>query len=104
MSEHAPLGEAARSVWAKSPDESGAWLPLWQHMDDSAGVARELFRGWLPPGLRNRLATDFGGSVGQAEVAVTFLAGVHDLGKATPAFAIQSEALADRTRGQGLYM
>jgi CRISPR-associated endonuclease/helicase Cas3 len=33
------LSKAARSVWAKSLDDVGGWLPLWQHMDDSADVA-----------------------------------------------------------------
>lgn len=98
------LSAAARSVWAKSPDETGAWLPLWQHMDDSAAVAGRLFDEWLAPSVRGLLAADLSGDVEQARAAVTFLAGVHDLGKATPAFAIQSEVLADRMRSHELYM
>ncbi len=98
------LSASARSVWAKSPDDTGAWLPLWQHMDDSSDVAGELFDNWLPEQVRSLLAADFGGDVGQARVAVRFLAGVHDLGKATPAFAVQSEALAQRMREHSLWM
>ena len=41
------LSDAARSVWAKSLNEDGAWLPLWQHMDDSADIAGGLFDRWL---------------------------------------------------------
>ncbi|WP_238816046.1 HD domain-containing protein [Nocardia brasiliensis] len=45
------LSEAARSVWAKSPNAVGEWLPLWQHMDDSADVAGHLFDRWLAPSV-----------------------------------------------------
>lgn len=98
------LSAASWSVWAKSPDEQGRWLPLWQHMDDSADVAHALFDEWLAPSVAGVLATDFDGDLEQARTAVTFLAGVHDLGKATPAFAVQHEALAQRMREVGLYM
>lgn len=98
------LGNAARSVWAKSPDNNGRWLPLWQHMDDSADVAGWLFDNWLARSVRELLADEFDGNLDSARCAVTFLAGVHDIGKATPAFAIQHESLAQAMREQGLYM
>ncbi|WP_378741356.1 CRISPR-associated helicase Cas3' [Nocardia brasiliensis] len=98
------MSEAARSVWAKSPNDVGAWLPLWQHMDDSADVAGHLFDQWLAPSVVELLAAEFGGDRLAARCAVRFLAGVHDLGKATPAFAIQHEGLSQRMRERGLYM
>lgn len=98
------LSAAARSVWAKSPDPEGAWLPLWQHMDDSADIAGGVFDAWLAPLAVEMLATPFGGDVAQARTAITFLAGMHDLGKATPAFAVQDDTLAQRMREHGLYM
>ncbi|WP_324191942.1 CRISPR-associated helicase Cas3' [Nocardia brasiliensis] len=98
------LSEAARSVWAKSPNTVGEWLPLWQHMDDSADVAGHLFDRWLAPSVVELLVEELGGGREAAGCAVRFLAGVHDLGKATPAFAIQHEGLAQRMREQGLYM
>ncbi|MFE9575346.1 CRISPR-associated helicase Cas3' [Nocardia sp. NPDC006044] len=98
------LSEAARSVWAKSPNDAGEWLPLWQHMDDSADIAGYLFDRWLVPSVVELLAEELGGDRGAARCAVRFLAGVHDLGKATPAFAIQHEGLAQRMRERGLYM
>lgn len=98
------LSEAARSVWAKSADEDGAWLPLWQHMDDSADVAAELFERWLAPSVVRLLAAEFGDDIDQARAAVGFLAGIHDLGKATPAFAVQDVNIAQRMREHGLYM
>ncbi|WP_280468209.1 CRISPR-associated helicase Cas3' [Nocardia cyriacigeorgica] len=98
------LSSSARSVWAKSPDEEGAWLPLWQHMDDSAMIAGGLFDRWLAPSVVGMLAAEFGGDRAAARCAVCFLAGVHDLGKAIPAFAIQHGGLAQRMREHGLYM
>ncbi|MFE9328931.1 CRISPR-associated helicase Cas3' [Nocardia sp. NPDC052278] len=91
-------------MWAKSPNGVGGWLPLWQHMDDSADVAGLLFDEWLAPSVVGLLAAEFGGDAAAARCAVRFLAGVHDLGKATPAFAVQDEGLAQRMREHGLYM
>lgn len=98
------LGEPARAVWAKSLDENGRWLPLWQHMDDAAGVAAHLFHRWLAPQAVRVLSADFGGDAAAARAAVSMLAGMHDLGKATPAFAVQDTVLADRMRRRGLYL
>jgi CRISPR-associated endonuclease/helicase Cas3 len=79
-------------------------MPLWQHMDDAAGVAGEIFDTWVPPLARATIAQPFGGDHDAARVAVTFLAGVHDVGKATPAFAVQDPVLAARMREHGLAM
>jgi CRISPR-associated endonuclease/helicase Cas3 len=98
------LSEPARSVWAKSPAGDGAWLPLWQHMDDSADVAGLLFDKWLARGVVEFMSYEFAGREDDARKAVTFLAGIHDLGKATPAFAIQHDLLAQRMRSRGLGM
>ncbi|PRX51079.1 CRISPR-associated endonuclease/helicase Cas3 [Prauserella shujinwangii] len=98
------LSDAARSVWAKSPDDEGGWLPLWQHMEDSAAVAGALFDDWLAPNVVRLFAEPFGGERDVARRVLTFLAGVHDLGKATPAFAVQHISLAQRMREHGLYM
>jgi CRISPR-associated helicase Cas3/CRISPR-associated endonuclease Cas3-HD len=97
------LSEAARSVWAKSLDE-GAWLPLWQHLYDSADIAGALVDHWLAPAVIDLFAREFDGDVDQARTAACFLAGIHDLGKATPAFAIQDTFLAQQMRDHGLWM
>lgn len=98
------LSAAARSVWAKSLNSQGFWLPLWQHMDDAADVAGGLFDRWLSGIQVGLLAQPFGGDAVAARTAVRFLAGMHDLGKATPAFAVQDEVLATRMRELGLSM
>ncbi|MEU3767919.1 CRISPR-associated helicase Cas3' [Amycolatopsis keratiniphila] len=98
------LSASARSVWAKSVDEAGGWLPLWQHMDDSADVVAGLFKDWLPASVVRLLAMEFDGDIDQCRAAVRFLAGVHDLGKATPAFAVQCTVLAQRMGEHDLYL
>ena len=91
-------------MWAKSLNAEGAWLPLWQHLDDAADIAGGLFGEWLSPAVRELIAEPFGADLDAAHAAVTFLAGVHDVGKATPAFAIQDAELACRMREHGLNM
>lgn len=98
------LSDAARSVWAKSLNADGQWLPLWQHLDDAADVAAGLFDHWLPSSVRGLIAEQFCGDEVAARIAVRFLAGVHDVGKASPAFAVQDEQLAARMGALGLTM
>ncbi|WP_229848447.1 CRISPR-associated helicase Cas3' [Kitasatospora griseola] len=73
-------------------------------MHDSAAVAGLLWDCWLPARVRalvGRVLPE--GEVDGRRLAV-WLAGVHDIGKATPAFACQVEVLADRMRAAGLEM
>jgi CRISPR-associated endonuclease/helicase Cas3 len=101
------LSAAARSVWGKSDRESGGWMPLFRHMSDSAAVASLLWERWLPVSIRRTIS----GSLPDAHGRTLFswLAAAHDLGKCSPAFAVQAYAvqmgwLADRMRLQGLAM
>lgn len=100
------LGVAAQSVWAKSlRDPTGRlthWLPLHQHLDDTEAVAARLFDDWLPQQVIKTVAKDVPGGADGARRLACWLAGVHDVGKASPAFAVQVPTLADRMRAQGL--
>ncbi|MFB9346008.1 CRISPR-associated helicase Cas3' [Streptomyces heliomycini] len=98
------LGEPARSVWAKHDRDTDGWLPLWRHMEDSAAVAGLLWDRWLPVGVRRLVAEALPRGESDARVLAVWLAGVHDVGKATPAFACQVDQLADAMRVQGLEM
>ncbi|MFE4174203.1 CRISPR-associated helicase Cas3' [Streptomyces sp. NPDC056909] len=73
-------------------------------MEDSAAVAGLLWDHWLPVGVRGLVAEVLPGGVDDARRLVVWLAAVHDIGKATPAFACQVDALADRMRAEGLEM
>jgi CRISPR-associated helicase Cas3/CRISPR-associated endonuclease Cas3-HD len=94
------------SVWAKSSrDEGGqvaSWLPLQQHLDDAAAVARRLVQRWVPLQVRARVGEDLPNGVAEVPVLAGWLAAVHDVGKASPAFAVQVPELAGRMRRAGL--
>lgn len=101
------LSDTARTVWAKTRTDAAAdfeligWLPLYQHLDDAAAVAGLLWDQWAPRSVQQTI----GRAVGSASVAralVVWLAGVHDVGKASPAFAVQVPRLADAMREAGL--
>ncbi|MFJ1652371.1 CRISPR-associated helicase Cas3' [Streptomyces sp. NPDC088337] len=101
---HARLHRPALSVWAKHERDSDGWLPLWRHMEDSAAVAGRLWDEWLPLSVRRLIAGALPGGEVDARRLMVWLAGVHDIGKATPAFACQVEQLAQGMRGHGLEM
>ncbi|WP_282701207.1 CRISPR-associated helicase Cas3' [Streptomyces sp. CC219B] len=98
------LGGAARSVWAKHDRDADGWMPLWRHMEDSAAVAGMLWDRWVPVGVRRLIAEALPRGESDARALAVWLAGVHDIGKATPAFACQVDELADRMRDKGLEM
>ncbi|MFJ8754540.1 CRISPR-associated helicase Cas3' [Streptomyces sp. NPDC102441] len=91
-------------VWAKHDRDSDAWLPLWRHMEDSAAVAGRLWDEWLPLSVRKLITGALPDGVDDGRRLAVWLAGVHDIGKATPAFACQVEPLAQVMRADGLEM
>lgn len=101
------LSDRALSVWAKSfLDHSdnhslAGWLPLHQHLADAAGIAAHLWDEWAPRSIRNLLARTIG-SDDAARALLVWLAGTHDIGKASPAFAVQVPEFADEMRRAGL--
>lgn len=104
------LSACARAVWAKSGyhPERRQWLPLWLHMLDSAAVAGHLAERWLAPTIKDLILREL--STADSPVApmeefrllATWLAGVHDIGKCTPAFASKVPQLDDRMAEAGL--
>ncbi|MBT2415794.1 CRISPR-associated helicase Cas3' [Streptomyces sp. ISL-12] len=110
LEETAPAGLRARlagpvlSVWAKHDRDGDGWLPLWRHMEDSAAVAGRLWDEWLPSSVRRFIGDVLPEGERDGRRLVVWLAGVHDIGKATPAFACQVEGLAQVMRGRGLEM
>lgn len=98
------LTSAARAVWAKYDFGSEGWLPLWRHLADSGAVAGLLWDRWVPGAVRALVAEVLPGGEADARLLAVWLAGVHDIGKATPAFACQVDSLAGRMRDAGLEM
>lgn len=81
--------EAALSVWGKTDRDTHDWLPVVQHLEDAAQVMGHLWDEWVPDIVKRRLGLHLG-SADNARRVATWLAGVHDVGKATPAFAVQA--------------
>ncbi|MFD9262446.1 type I-E CRISPR-associated protein Cse1/CasA, partial [Streptomyces sp. NPDC059538] len=100
----AQLTAEARIVWAKHDRKTEKWLPLWRHMADSAAVAGRLWDEWVPHQVRELVADDLPGGDKDSRTLAVWLAAVHDIGKATPAFACQVDVLAGRMSECGLKM
>jgi len=78
-----------RRLWAKAGykyQPSMPWHPLYAHMADSANTALHLWEHHTDAHTRSRLAAAFGGDPDCARRVIAWLAGIHDLGKASPAF------------------
>lgn len=107
------LSSESRSIWAKSKYDNEAsglawWLPLWLHLADAAEVARHLAANWLAPSIPDLIEREFAGSASgllpadEFKALASWLAGIHDIGKATPAFSAKIGALDDCMREAGL--
>ncbi|MBX3279721.1 MAG: CRISPR-associated endonuclease Cas3'', partial [Acidobacteria bacterium] len=82
-------------LWAKLPRESEnsrAFHPLICHMLDVAVVARIMWREVLSETARRQTAESLQLPVDEAEKWIAYLAALHDLGKASPAFQLRKEA------------
>ena len=104
------LSARARSVWAKFgyDPESRHWLPLWLHLLDAAAVAEHLARTWLTPTAGDLIEREFASSTSglapadEFRLLASWIAGVHDIGKCTPAFSVQVPNRDDRMKEAGL--
>ena len=102
--------EAMFACWGKlaSADESSSYHPLLCHMVDVAMVTREMWHYSLSPSQRGGLsiALGLGHDQDSAGLWCAFLARLHDLGKASPAFQLQVERVRtkveQRLRDNGL--
>ncbi|MWK34611.1 CRISPR-associated helicase Cas3' [Actinomadura sp. J1-007] len=88
-------------LWGKSAGRAGGRSNLLlQHLLDTAAVAELMWDHYLAPSVRRMLdgvAGDGGG-----RLLFAWLCGVHDFGKATPAFQHMDAAGAARVLGAGL--
>lgn len=99
------LSDRSESIWAKSvfrgdPDDH-RYLQLWQHLRDTALVARRVWDDFLPDDIKSSIISDVGTEEAALGLAL-FLAMIHDVGKASPAFEVQCDYLCDRVREHGL--
>ncbi|WP_366181322.1 CRISPR-associated helicase Cas3' [Actinomyces timonensis] len=104
------LSQQAAKVWAKSgyDPERRRWLPLWLHLLDAAAVAEHLTRTWLAPTVSDLIERELAGSESGLSptdefcLLASWVAGVHDVGKCTPAFSVQVRELDDQMTAAGL--
>nr|MDT0661573.1 CRISPR-associated helicase Cas3' [Micromonospora sp. DSM 115978] len=89
---------ALAGLWGKS-DAEGSVNLLLQHLFDAAAVGECLWDRYLAPVVRDRLdaVTD-----GRGRTFLALLCGLHDVGKATPAFQNKVPELAKRLLDHGL--
>ncbi|WP_034388944.1 CRISPR-associated helicase/endonuclease Cas3 [Deinococcus sp. YIM 77859] len=94
-----PLSDAAWNLWAKSDKNygDGRWLPVVAHLLDVAACAWEILN-LEPERTLDLFAADYGLDREGAQRWVCALAGLHDLGKASPAFQGLWKEGAARTR------
>ena len=77
---------AHRLLWAKADRKSGKVHRLIYHLIDVGQAALALWNLGLSEPVRQRLATWLGLSIEDAGRLIAFWVGLHDLGKASPAF------------------
>jgi len=78
-------------LWAKKKKDSDVHYPLFYHMVDVATVTKELWERSLHAGAKNFISREISLPDTEARKWVSFWAGLHDIGKASPGFQAQSE-------------
>ena len=106
------LSTQAKAIWGKTNRaDDTEWLPLYVHMVDSAAMATKIWDTWVPQGTKDVIIRDLSGDEKLAKKLAVFLAGVHDIGKATPVFqskpitfGAEAESFAWKAERAGLPM
>jgi CRISPR-associated endonuclease/helicase Cas3 len=106
MGRHFPgeAGDRLDVLWAKLPrgsQQSTGYHPLLAHTIDVAQVARLLWREVLPLAASQTIGQELGVSPEIGGEWVALWAGLHDLGKAAPAFASQNGLAWERIKQAG---
>ncbi len=98
------LSVQAKSPWAKTGSGEAAtqWEPLYVHLFDAAEVASLIWRDYVAESTKITLATMLDLSEDEASRVVAWIAGAHDIGKATPPFQGQQRELWEKDLLAGL--
>ena len=97
-------GSFHHELWAKARPEAeqrARFHPLICHLVDVAVVAREIWESCLSAPARRRIAAGLGQDEAAASAWIACLGGLHDIGKASPAFQRQDAAALERLRAAG---
>lgn len=98
---------ATASVWGKLDSTASQWLPLTLHLEHAAAMAGHLWDGFVPRSVKALLMSDLDAPDEAVRTLCCWYAGVHDVGKASVAFAQMAEHrgmqfVLDRMRDEGL--
>ncbi|MFJ4920655.1 CRISPR-associated helicase Cas3' [Streptomyces sp. NPDC088725] len=89
-------------LWGKSEEKAGGTMNLLlSHLLDTAAVAERMWDGFLAPSTKQML-DEIAGGTGKGRRLFSWLCGVHDCGKATPAFQRLWVKGAEAVRAAGL--
>jgi CRISPR-associated endonuclease/helicase Cas3 len=88
------------SIWAKSSSADGYFLPLLAHLIDTAAVTSAILMR-EPRSTLELFSRDLGIDITRTSNCIASLCGLHDLGKASPAFQIKWEEGAMRVKNAG---
>ena len=83
-------------LWAKKSnnDNPPKWMSLYQHLVDTKNVAGLLWECWLSTGQRKVITQSIDAmDEMEGKKLISFLAAVHDIGKATPSFQIKKDLI-----------
>lgn len=103
------MSEHFLKFWAKTSHDKenlrDAFHPLICHMIDVACVAEAMWNSSLPDVTKRRLAKPFGleNDLERAGTIMAWLAGLHDLGKCSPPFALRGMHNSDAGQPHRLY-
>ena len=102
--EHNNLSTRALLLWGKTGgrDNPQLWLPLAMHMADTAETARWIWREWLASSVKHSICQQTKLCEVEAATLVVMLAGMHDIGKATPSFQSKVPERAEAVASTGL--
>lgn len=87
--------------WAKKGEAPEARYPLLCHMLDVASVTQEMWREAFHPELRQFLSGELSLGENEAGLLLSFWAGLHDLGKASPGFQSKSPEAKEALEAEG---
>ncbi|MGH3833074.1 MAG: CRISPR-associated endonuclease Cas3'' [Pseudonocardiaceae bacterium] len=90
--------EALSVLWGKS-NAHGSMNLLLQHLLDTAAVAELMWDRFLAPVIKNKIDAC---CEGRGRSFFALVCGLHDVGKASPAFQAKAPALAEPVRAAGL--
>jgi len=94
-----PTPPVCQLLWAKTNDEKTRTHPLICHMIDVAQVTLALWKHVLTEGIRTQICATLGTNDDDTAHVIAFWSGLHDLGKASPAFQRQyAPAVATLTK------